>query len=117
VQNVLSAEKKKLWEEIHTQIWNNVGISKNGNRTGELQSYDKFYCIKLSLHSTNDSCILQLVTPATCFGLAWPSSGLQRLVSIKVHYVAVPMRFNWFTLSLCLIPKLINPLTPNDPYS
>jgi len=28
--------------------------------------------------------ILQLVTSATCFGLVWPSSGLQRLVSIKV---------------------------------
>jgi len=35
--------------------------------------------------------ILQLVTSATCFGLVWPSSGLQRLVSIKVHNVAVPM--------------------------
>ena len=29
--------------------------------------------------------ILQLVTSATCFGLIWPSSGLQSLVSIKVH--------------------------------
>jgi len=29
--------------------------------------------------------ILQLVTSATCFSLVWPSSGLQRLVSIKVH--------------------------------
>jgi len=27
----------------------------------------------------------QLVTSATCFGLVWPSSGLQRLVSIKVN--------------------------------
>jgi len=35
--------------------------------------------------------VLQLVTSATCFGLVWPSSGLQRLVSIKVHNVAVPM--------------------------
>ena len=35
---------------------------------------------------------LQLVTSATCFGPVWPSSGLQRLVSI-------------------------NPLTPNDDYS
>jgi len=31
--------------------------------------------------------ILQLVTSATCFGLVWPSSGLQRLVSIKTHNV------------------------------
>ena len=29
--------------------------------------------------------ILQLVTSATCFGLILLSSGLQRLVSIKVH--------------------------------
>jgi len=29
------------------------------------------------LHNTIDSCILQLVTSATCFGIAWPSSGLQ----------------------------------------
>jgi len=43
------------------------------------------------LHITTDSCILQLVTSATCFGLDWPSSGLQILVSM-------------------------NPLTPNDPY-
>jgi len=35
--------------------------------------------------------ILQLVTSATCFGLIWPSSDLQRLVSIKVHNIAVPM--------------------------
>jgi len=35
--------------------------------------------------------ILQLVTSATCFGLVWPSSGLQMLVSSKVHNVAVPM--------------------------
>jgi len=35
--------------------------------------------------------ILQLVTSATCFGLVWPSSGLQKLVSMKVHNVAVPM--------------------------
>jgi len=35
--------------------------------------------------------ILGLVTSATCFGLVWPSSGLQRLVLIKVHNVAVPM--------------------------
>jgi len=34
--------------------------------------------------------ILQLVTSATCFGLVWPSSGLQRLVSIKIYNVAVP---------------------------
>ena len=34
---------------------------------------------------------LQLVTSATCFGPVWPSSGLQRLLSIKVHNVAVPM--------------------------
>ena len=36
-----------------------------------------------------DSCILQLVTSATCFGLAWQSSDLQRLVSIKVHNVNI----------------------------
>jgi len=34
---------------------------------------------------------LQMVTSATCFGLAWPSSGLQRLVSIKVYIIALPM--------------------------
>jgi len=34
---------------------------------------------------------LQLVTSATCFGLVWPSSGLQKLVSIKVYNVTVPM--------------------------
>jgi len=56
-----------------------------------LCTYDKFYWIKPSLHNTIDSCILQLVTSATCFSLAWPSSGLQRLVSIKVHNVVVPM--------------------------
>ena len=43
------------------------------------------------MHNTIDSCILQLVTSATRFALAWQSSGLQRLVSIKVHNVAVPM--------------------------
>jgi len=57
----------------------------------QFSSYDKFYWIKPSLHNTIDSCILQLVASATCFGLAWPSSGLQRLVSIKVHNVAEPM--------------------------
>ena len=61
--------------------------------------YDKVYWIKPSLHTTNDSCILQLVTSATCFGLAWPSSGLQRLVSIKVHNVAVPIG----TATLCTL--------------
>jgi len=35
--------------------------------------------------------IVQLVTSATCFGLVWPSSDLQRFVSIKVPIVAVPM--------------------------
>jgi len=35
--------------------------------------------------------ILQQVTSATCFGHVWPSSGLQRLISVKVHNVAVPM--------------------------
>ena len=35
--------------------------------------------------------VLQLVTSATCFGLILPSSGLQRLVSIKVYNVAVLM--------------------------
>jgi len=44
--------------------------------------------------------ILQLVMPATCFGLVWPSSGLQRLVSIKVHNVAVPMGYHY-------VPQLI----------
>ena len=38
--------------------------------------------------------ILQLVTSATCFGLVWPSSGLQRLVSIKLHNVAVKMGYH-----------------------
>ena len=38
--------------------------------------------------------VLQLVTSATSFGLVWASSGLQRLVSIKVHNVAVPMGFH-----------------------
>ena len=31
--------------------------------------------------------ILQLVTSATCFGLVWPTSDLQSLVSIKVRNV------------------------------
>ena len=35
--------------------------------------------------------ILQLVTSETRFGLVWASSGLERLVSIKVYNVAVPM--------------------------
>jgi len=43
------------------------------------------------LYTTQLTVILQLVTSATCFDLVWPSSGLQRLVSIKVHNVAVPM--------------------------
>ena len=34
---------------------------------------------------------LQLVTSATCFGILWPSSGLQGLASVKVHNVALPM--------------------------
>ena len=49
--------------------------------------------------------ILQLVTSATCFGLVWPSSGLQRLVSIKVHNVAVPMGSQckpWDPIGTCL---------------
>jgi len=29
------------------------------------------------LHNTIDSCILELVTSETCFGLAWQSSDLQ----------------------------------------
>ena len=66
-----------------------------------------FYRIKPSLHNTIDSCILQLVTSATCFGLARPSSGLQRLVSIKVHNVAVPMGSHGVQ-SLCLMLRLIN---------
>ena len=37
------------------------------------------------LYTTQLTVILQLVTSATCFGLVWPSSGLQSLVSIKVH--------------------------------
>jgi len=46
--------------------------------------YDTLSRIKPSLQNTTDSCILQMVTSATCFGLAWPSSGLQRLVSINL---------------------------------
>jgi len=40
--------------------------------------------------------IIQLVTSATCFGLVWPSSGLQNLVPIKLHNVAVPMGSHGF---------------------
>ena len=49
--------------------------------------------------------ILQLVTSATRFGLAWPSSGLQRLVSIKVHNVAEPMGSHGLqcTATLCAL--------------
>ena len=35
---------------------------------------------------------LQLVKSATCFGLIWPSLGLQNLVSIIVHNVPLPIR-------------------------
>jgi len=46
---------------------------------------------------------LQLVTSATCFGLVGPSSGLQRLVSIKVHNVALPMgSHDLYCLYVCL---------------
>ena len=43
------------------------------------------------LYTTQMTVILQLVTSATCFGHIWPSPGLQNLVSIKIHNVAVPM--------------------------
>ena len=51
------------------------------------------FFIELSLLYTTQLTvvILQLVTSATCFGLVWPSLGLQKLVSIKLHNVAVPM--------------------------
>ena len=51
----------------------------------------QIYWIKPSLHNTIYSCYFTTGTSATCFGLIWPSSGLQRLVSIKEHNVAVPM--------------------------
>ena len=51
--------------------------------------------IELNRHYTTQlTAVLQLVTSATCFDLILPSSALQRLVSIKVHNVAVPMGFN-----------------------
>ena len=57
-----------------------------------LFTYDKLYIELNRLYTAQLTVvILQLVTSATCFGLVWPSSGLQRLVSIKVHNVAVPM--------------------------
>jgi len=60
------------------------------------------------LYTTQMIVILQLVISATCFGLVWPTSRLQRLVSIKVHNVAVPMGSHGLrTLSLSLISKLI----------
>jgi len=40
---------------------------------------DRLYTTQLTV------VIQQLVTSATCFGLVWPSLGLQRFVSIKVH--------------------------------
>jgi len=58
---------------------------QTGKKSKSLAKENKFYLIKPSLHNTIDNFILQLVTSSTCFGVAWPSSGLQRLVSIKVH--------------------------------
>jgi len=48
---------------------------------------------------------IQLVTSATCFGLVWPSSGLQKLVSIKVHNVAAPMESHGLHC-LCVIETI-----------
>jgi len=47
--------------------------------------FDRLYTTQLAVLN------LQLVTSATYLGLVWASSGLQRLVSIKVHNVVVPM--------------------------
>jgi len=69
-----------------------------------LCTYDKFYWIKPSLHNTTDSCILQLVISATCFGLAWPS-----LRTIAFRHprktgssVSTPTELNPFPLTLLL---------------
>ena len=49
---------------------------------------------------------LQLVTSAKCFGPIWPSSGLQRLVAIKVHNVAVPF-FPFYLLTLFILQTFV----------
>ena len=59
-----------------------------------LCKYDKFIELNRLYTTQLTVFILQLVTSATCFGLVWPSSGLQRSVSIKVHNVAVPMGYH-----------------------
>ena len=59
--------------------------------TGFFSNVGNHFFIELHRLYTIDICNLQLVTSATCFGLSWPSLGLQRLVSIKVHKVAVPI--------------------------
>jgi len=58
---------------------------------------------------------LQLVTSAARFSLAWPSSGLQSLVSIKAHKVAVHCK-PWDpigTAKLCALID-INLCKPDD---
>ena len=57
----LCADHVKLYAEVPHLNWTASIL---------LCTYDKFYRIKQSLHSTTDSCILQLVTSATCFSLA-----------------------------------------------
>jgi len=61
--------------------------------TSTLDIGEYFNFIELNcLYTTQLTVVnLQLAISATCFGLIWPSSGLQSLVSIKVHNVAVPM--------------------------
>jgi len=65
---------RATWRVPNTVIFRLQGFLSNSSTW----PYHKFYWIKPSLHNAIDSCILQPVT-STCFGLAWPSSGLQKL--------------------------------------
>jgi len=54
--------------------------------------------------------ILKLVTSATCFGLVWPSSGLQRLVSVMVTLQCKPWNpIGTATLCTLIDTKLCKP--------
>ena len=48
--------------------------------------------------------IVQLVTSATCFGLVWPLSGLQRLIPIKIQR----QRKAWDPIGTATIGTLID---------
>jgi len=60
-----------------------MNLKHNLNKITNFIELNRLYTTQLTF------VILLLVTSATCFGLVWPSSGLQRLVSIKVYNVAV----------------------------